>query len=99
MSKLRRHQKQVDAAILDAWSANKRPSDRGAWPLARHVSRTGIQICPRAPSNPGHRGFHRSRRSVPGSRYVLTQGDRQQKPEAIAYREGRSRSLAVTNRR
>jgi hypothetical protein len=67
MSKPRRHQKQVDAAILDAWSANKTPSDKAAWPLARHVSRTGMQIYPRAPSNPGHRGFHRSRRSVPGS--------------------------------
>ena len=67
MSKPRRHQKQVDAAILDGWSANKTPSDKAAWPLAGHVSRTGMQIYPRAPSNPGHGGFHRSPRSVPGS--------------------------------
>jgi|HubBroStandDraft_4_1064222.scaffolds.fasta_scaffold982293_1 hypothetical protein len=67
MSKPRRHQKQLDAAIFDAWSANKTPSDKAAWPLARNVSRTGMQIYPRAPSNPGHRGFHRSRRSVRGS--------------------------------
>jgi hypothetical protein len=67
MSKPRRHQKQVDAAILDGWSANKTPSDKAARPLAGHVSRTGMQIYPRAPSNPGHRGFHRSPRSVPGS--------------------------------